>query len=200
MSKQFYTYLHCKPNGDPFYVGKGSGKRASNFYKRNAHHKAIVAKYGKSNIGVYVFCCDSEQEAFADEIHQIAQLRSEGLILANVTNGGDGVSGLSKPVSEPQKEKLRITSLGNKNALGWRHTPESLKKMKESKKRSLYFNEMMEKLRLSNQKPVVCIDTGEIFDSATIAAEFFKIKDKSSVTQCCRGKCKTAYGMIFKYV
>jgi hypothetical protein len=23
----FYTYLHLKPNGDPFYVGKGCSKR-----------------------------------------------------------------------------------------------------------------------------------------------------------------------------
>jgi hypothetical protein len=36
---QFYTYLHCKPDGTPFYVGKGSGKRSNFMYDRNPHHQ-----------------------------------------------------------------------------------------------------------------------------------------------------------------
>ena len=28
---EFYTYLHCKPNGDIFYVGKGTGRRCKQF-------------------------------------------------------------------------------------------------------------------------------------------------------------------------
>lgn len=89
----FYTYLHCKPNGDPFYVGKGKGVRSNNFKQRSAYHKRIVAKYGRENIQIFVFPCDSEEQAFADEVQQIAQLRREGYELCNATDGGEGTCG-----------------------------------------------------------------------------------------------------------
>ena len=92
---QFYTYLHCKPNGDPFYVGKGRRNRARQFFdsRRSKFHMNIVRKYGVENVGVFIFPCESEEQAFADEIQQIAQLRAEGFELANFTNGGEGHSG-----------------------------------------------------------------------------------------------------------
>jgi hypothetical protein len=94
MTIRFYTYLHCRPSGEPFYVGKGKGKRAYDFRQRTYWHKHIVAKYGKASIQVFVFPCESEAQAFADEIQQIAQLRSEGYELCNLSAGGGGPSGL----------------------------------------------------------------------------------------------------------
>ncbi|MBK7819460.1 MAG: hypothetical protein IPJ60_19405 [Sphingobacteriaceae bacterium] len=47
MSTRYYIYLHVRlTDGQPFYIGKGSGKRA--FVKRNRsiHWKNIVNKYG----------------------------------------------------------------------------------------------------------------------------------------------------------
>jgi glutathione peroxidase-family protein len=35
----------------------------------------VVNKYGKEDIQVFLFPCESEEQAFADEIQQIAQLR-----------------------------------------------------------------------------------------------------------------------------
>lgn len=102
--QKFYTYLHCRPDGIPFYVGKGggksSGKRSHNFNDRSEYHKKIVKKYGKENIRVYVFPCESEEEALHDEIHQIAQLRQEGYSLCNMTDGGEG---LKNPSFETRK-------------------------------------------------------------------------------------------------
>ena len=112
MDKQFYTYLHCKPNGDPFYVGKGCKRRAYKFNKRNPHHSNLIKKYGVTNILIYIFNCDSEEQAFSDEIRQITQLRKEGYLLANKTDGGEGTSGRKWTSYQYQKMK------GNKHGVG----------------------------------------------------------------------------------
>ena len=108
--KQFYTYLHCKPDGTPFYVGKGCGKRFRVFTQRGEFHANVVAKYGAKNILLFVFPCDSEQQAFDDEIQQIAQLRRDGFRLANSTDGGEGASG--RVLSEESLRKLSESHTG----------------------------------------------------------------------------------------
>ena len=120
-TRQFYTYLHCKPDGYPFYVGKGNGKRAYEFRRRNDRHAKTITKYGKSNIQVYIFHCDSESQAFMDEIQQIKQLRSEGFDLVNQTNGGDGIFG-HKRTPEHTAKLLEARK-------GYKHTDETKKKM-----------------------------------------------------------------------
>lgn len=116
---KFYTYLHCKPNGDPFYVGKGFGRRSKNFNGRSQYHKNIVTKYGEENIVVFIFPCDSEAQAHSDEIHQIAQLRAEGYELCNQTKGGDGTSGYQHSVEA--RARMSAAALGNKRAIGNKH-------------------------------------------------------------------------------
>lgn len=108
----FYTYLHCKPDATPFYVGKGFGGRAFNLVRRrNPFHQNIVAKYGKNKILVFVFQCETEAQALADEVHQIAQLTSDGYVLVNQTSGGDGVANptlsVRKKMAVGQKGKVR---------------------------------------------------------------------------------------------
>lgn len=118
--RQFYTYLHCKPNGDPFYVGKGHGDRCRSFGPhegRNSHHQRTVTKYGQQNIGIFVFDCDSEQQAIEDEIKWIRQLREQGFELTNKTDGGQGVCGLRH--SEETKKRLSEMNKGKQPRLGW---------------------------------------------------------------------------------
>jgi NUMOD3 motif len=126
---QFYTYLHCKPNGDPFYVGKGRRNRAYQLFdsRRSKFHMNIIRKHGAENIGIFIFPCESEDQAFADEVQQIAQLRAEGFELANFTDGGEGHSGKGhvpwnkgKKMSQPAWNKgLRgVTTAWNKGITG----------------------------------------------------------------------------------
>jgi len=142
--KQFYVYLHCKPDGVPFYVGKGYGYRYKlhpSLRAYNKHHRSIVAKYGKENIIIEVTPCADEQEALELEVLFILSLRDSGVELCNYTDGGDGVSGyrhtaeanernrqahLGKPsklkgrkASAEVVEKIRLANLGKKR------TPES---------------------------------------------------------------------------
>lgn len=92
--ENFGTYIHARPGGEAFYVGKGSQSRAFNLNPRNPHHGNIVAKYGKENIVIDFVLCESEAAAFDLEIKWIKTLRLFGVPLTNMTDGGDGVSGL----------------------------------------------------------------------------------------------------------
>ncbi len=109
--RYFYTYLHCTPDWTPFYVGKGFGRRAYRFSRRNKHHTGIVKKYGEENIIIRVFFFKSEQEAFDDERAKIADLRKQKIIIANYGDGGEGPSGV--PRSPETRAKMRVAKLGN---------------------------------------------------------------------------------------
>jgi hypothetical protein len=47
---EHYAYIHCKPDGTPFYVGKGSGDRFRVSGARNPYYRRTVNKYGAKNI------------------------------------------------------------------------------------------------------------------------------------------------------
>lgn len=92
---QVCAYVHCKPNGDVFYVGKGKLARANNILKakRNKWYTRTVAKYGAENIGVGTIECSSETIAFDLEKGLIKCFRAMGVRLSNMTDGGEGKSG-----------------------------------------------------------------------------------------------------------
>jgi len=105
MHKQFYVYIHKKPDGTPFYVGKGIDNRAYQFAKRTQWHKNIVAKYGKQNIIIEIVYCLNESQAFDLEKIYIKQIKDSGIMLVNLTDGGEGTSGLVR--GEPTEEHKR---------------------------------------------------------------------------------------------
>jgi hypothetical protein len=136
------AYVHCKPDGTPFYVGKGSRRRAKYLGERNPRHQATVAKYGPKNILVGFFPCSDSDTAYLLEEGLIKRFHAMGHSLANLTAGGDGgkdpspetrvrlskaakVRGISgkcreanvlsrkgKPLSLEHKEKIRISLRG----------------------------------------------------------------------------------------
>jgi len=85
-----YAYIHCKPDGAPFYVGKGSLRRAKYLGERNAYHQSVVNKHGRENILVGMLECSSSDIAFALEKGIIKCLRRQGTKLTNFTDGGEG--------------------------------------------------------------------------------------------------------------
>jgi len=128
----FYVYLHCRPDGTPFYVGKGShsgrGNRHLKFNQRNEYHTRIANKYGRKNIGVLVFEMADEKSAFACEIALIKLFRQLGFELANLTDGGEGYS-------NPSAESLARRSASRKlctTRFITVHTPEAKLKIGEA--------------------------------------------------------------------
>jgi len=91
--KNFYTYLWLRENGTPYYVGKGTGKRA--FGKGDR-----VTSPPKSRSRIIIQYWFSEEEAFEKECWYIRLFGRMDIgtgILRNRTNGGEGTSGSSRP-------------------------------------------------------------------------------------------------------
>jgi len=107
---QFLTYAHCKPDGSIFYIGKGTRKRAFNFNDRTNFWKNIVKKHGSPTVEILA-SWPTEREALDHEIFLIDTFRQMGTSLANITDGGDGVSGLKH--NDQTKTVLRDKSLAN---------------------------------------------------------------------------------------
>jgi len=126
---KFYAYLWLRADGTPYYVGKGTGRRA---FARHKHH------YPPKESRILLFYRSSEGEAFETERELIANWGRKDLglgCLINRTDGGEGPVGviqspekrariaetlMGHPVLETTREKIR----GNKNSLGYHHTEE----------------------------------------------------------------------------
>lgn len=106
----FYTYVHCYPDGRPFYVGKGSGKRAWSSRGRNPWWQQIIKKHG---LHVLFVAKDIDEElAFLCEQETIDAFHRSGIKLCNMTEGGEGASGFKH--TEAAKQKVREAKLGVK--------------------------------------------------------------------------------------
>lgn len=171
---KYCVYVHRKQtDGSVFYVGKGTPKRARSMRGRSAYWTRIAEKYGR----VVDFVCSgmAEDDAFELERFLIAEIGRENL--CNLTDGGEGVSGLKMT----QKNKDRLSSL-------FKGIPPSDK----TKKAAI----------LKNSKPVGTI-CGLRFDSCADAArelapDGLRAAYKASISLCLRGVIDQCYGYKFR--
>lgn len=177
----FYAYIHCKPDGTPFYVGKGTIERVRlRKRKHNKWHQNIVNKYGQENILVGSLECSSEEISFDLEKGLIKRLKLMGIEIVNQTSGGDGRSG--SVVSEDVKKRISKKLKGSKNFLGQKHSPESRARISKSllgNKRGygkIFTEEHRKKLKIAG--------AGRLFSEETKA----KIASKLAGNKNCLGK------------
>lgn len=86
----FYVYVHKRPDGSIFYVGKGRDDRAWVKKSRNRHWSNVVNKYGGFDVEI-IESGLTEPEAFAKEHNLIVELGIENL--TNQTLGGISTTG-----------------------------------------------------------------------------------------------------------
>jgi hypothetical protein len=143
----FYVYEHWRPDrNECFYVGKGHDNRANSVKSRNAHHKAIQAKLHRLGLSIEVRIIKgglSEKNAFNLECERIAMWRADGADLANLTDGGEGLSGYL--MSEEQKKKIAIALKGKKRS------EETRKRMSDAFKGRVVADETRIKLSKANK-------------------------------------------------
>ena len=112
---KFYVYALFRPwNGQPCYIGKGSGERAysHNWEAEKHENKHLAAIYRKAGCALPVVILHhglDEATAFAYEIILISAIgRKDQALgpLANKTDGGEGPSGARYYRSENFKQKV----------------------------------------------------------------------------------------------
>ena len=187
----FCTYVHTKPNGEIFYVGKGTATRAKNLAKaaRNKWHGRVVSKYGKENILVGVLECSSEQTAFDLEIGLIKCLRRMGVQLVNQTEGGQGQSGRKPTPEENKKRSAKLKGVPRplhvKQAISVANTGKKVSEATKKKLSTIFKNRPLHPKFLEKQKgrtgtlnphakKIIAIDQQGnefIFDTLTAAAK-----------------------------
>lgn len=97
--EKFYVYVHSRPsNGEPFYIGKGNGKRARKRDGRTLHWRNIVKKEGGFHISFLTRNVE-EDLAILAEVEAIDLFRRRGCSLINLTDGGEGVTGREFPAA-----------------------------------------------------------------------------------------------------
>lgn len=156
MENKYYVYFHRRlDNNQVFYVGKGCGNRAWVVSGRTEYWHRVVNKYGYT-IDIFVNHL-TEQEAFDIEIEQIAYHRYIGIKLCNMTDGGEGASGVERTLE--QRKQISERQKGSKNFM-FGKTPNTAK-------------------QVTNQY-------GEIFTSIKHAAKHYNINN-STISICCNG-------------
>lgn len=106
---KYYIYAFCKPDGTPYYIGKGHGNRM-NSMRRSELCKRHVAKYGK-NLR-YIEKDMTEESAFELEkflISELGRIDKKTGVLTNHTDGGEGASNPSKETTAKRSKSLKET-------------------------------------------------------------------------------------------
>ena len=143
----FYIYRHIRlDKNTPFYVGKGTNRRAFVKAGRNIYWQNIADKYG---FRVEIIIDDlSEQEALEKEQYFIEFYKNIGVCEANITLGGEGTVGLKhsdiakskisksmkgkyigKIHTKKSKHNMSLGSIGQKGSKGIKHNYNARKNM-----------------------------------------------------------------------
>jgi hypothetical protein len=108
----YYVYVHYKPSGEPFYVGKGTKTRAFTAGKRSLGWTKIVEECGGLDVRVIKYF-ETENESFEFEKQLIKELRQNGHELINATEGGRGPNG--------HKQSLEVRMHKSILMVGYKH-------------------------------------------------------------------------------
>lgn len=170
ISKGDFIYGNYKFDYEPFYVGKGTYGKGYNrendhfrntYLKKNSYKNNKIKKIISSGLYPIIKRIEVdmlEEDAFKLEISLIKEIGRYNINsgpLTNLTDGGEGISGLiktkehreklsishlGKKLSSDTREKISKSLIGHKRNLGKLHSEETKKKISNSKKGTKVWN------------------------------------------------------------
>jgi len=146
----FYTYLWLREDGTPYYAGKGKCNRGFISYGH-------IVKCPSDRSKIIVQDWSSEHEAFEAEKFLITFYGRADLgtgCLRNLTDGGEGFSGLSEETRRKMSEALK----GNTHCVGRILSEETRNKMRESsigRPKSVEHRKHLSESRIGQSAPAV---------------------------------------------
>lgn len=225
MENIYYVYEWIRlDTNEPFYIGKGKGDRCYRLTRGNNKHFNNIVKSIPCAVNILHDNLD-EQTAYGLECYYIWLYRDIiGYSMCNLCDGGEGVtlcgelnSFYGKKHTEESKKKMSENHWDNKGKnnfmYGRNHTEETKRKMSEARLGKCASEETKKKLSEMRQgkdnpkaKSVICITTNKIFDTAKEGAEYYNIKSKGHLGQCCKGERKSCgklpggTKLVWKYI
>ena len=179
----YYVYIHKKADTkEVFYVGKGHGDRAYSHSNRNKMWQHVVKKHGF----IVEIVMEGIQEWYAFELEKdlitsYGRRNNNDGVLVNMTEGGEGISGLTHSIEA--RKKMSDAKIGNTFMLGLTRSDVSKQKMSDAKRKIM--------------KPVKR-DDGVIYESTHAAAKQTGAR-QGVIVNCIKGRCKTAGGYSWSY-
>jgi len=192
MASKYVIYLHKNKINGMVYIGQTSqippSKRWDNGYgyRRNKKFFSAIQKYGWNNFEHIIL----KENLTLDEANYYEQFyisqyqsnkREKGY---NLTSGGKNY----KP-SEETIEKLK------QSHLGYKHTEEQKKKNSLNnlgKHNRPHTDEEKKKMSEIKKKKVICLNTGQIFNSIEEAAKWCNLKGWGHISDVCKNKRKSS--------
>lgn len=188
----FYVYAYLDPTKkcdhiefeyEPFYIGRGKNSRykqhlQANHLKDSSIKSNKILKLLNQNIDpiiIFLKTNITQEESNIEEMKYIkmfGRINNKTGILANMTDGGEGTKNVI--LSEETKKKMSEKAKGTKT----------------------YSNNGMSKLvgKYDLENNLLAI-----FNSLREASESMNV-DFKNISSCARGKSKSAYGFIWKYL
>lgn len=205
-------YMLTNRNNGKRYIGatkKGIAARLAIHYMKAGQGlmgklPSAIRKYGLGAFNVEILeAATSWAECLQKEREWIAKLQPE----YNMTAGGEGVLGLK--FSNESRRKMSDIKLGRPAAWIGRWDAELIgRKISAKLKGRTYISSeaqkaagkiKMIKMHTVSRKKVLCVTTGEVFDSVTNAAVRFG-KTTGQISVWAKGKFKSKTGLVFRYV
>jgi group I intron endonuclease len=204
-----YIYALQNKINNKIYIGqttKSVEDRLRDHKIRNSAIGNAIRKYGLENFDIRSIECAEEHLDF-EEIKLIYQLNTLVPNGYNLETGGNK----NKHLSDETKEKIRKSRIGNKYRLGKKLSEESKNLIGIKSKGRIPSVESRLKMSISGKnkykgkinpcaKKVICVETGEIFNSMKDANDKYNLT-QSCVSNCCRKRRgnNTAGGYHWEY-
>jgi len=167
-----------------------------------------IQKYGKDSFKIFLISrCDSVEEMNHREDYYIDIYDSLVPNGYNLKSGGN-----NKKLTEDVKNKIALAHTGK------RHSEETIEKLRIVHKRENLSEETLNKMRNArlekvtpeetkkklvasspNKKPIICNETGVVYESIGDAGRALSIKTYN-IVHVLKGKSKTIFGLSFSYV